>query len=505
MKLSAGAWAAILTGMLAFAHFTIITLTIHLNHDVSWILYGAGRMLNGAVFGRDIVDVNPPLVWWLSLPAALVAQNSGLTPSLAFKLQVLLLVFACIWLIHVLRPAIRAWQLALLLAILLITPAYHFGQREHLMAILTLPYVISLLSGKNDEGAAAARLAAGIMAGIGFALKPYFLVIPLLLEAYRLVKTRSPSSLIRMETLSIAAVGLAYAAAVWLWARDYVLTVAPQAMIVYPAYGNPFFSAARTIIFSLGLVFLGCFLINGTRDWKRQPLPPLILAAVGAALAAMLQSKGWAYHRLPITLFGLSCLAVALPGRNVAPARIAALLLGGVLLSENTCKYVPDMRSANGQEALINHLTALMRSMPQPGRVAAFNTSPRIIHSAVLAAGAEWIAPACCLYALPAAIRFRTPETKRIARNQLDALLARWKQEPPELVLVDISRYKLGFAHLAFSYLDYLKRDPRFAQALAPYREKERLAGYLVLQRRRHSPAENQPVEKQEIQRRNHQ
>lgn len=38
-----------------------------LNHDVAWVLYSSRWVFDGAVFGRDIVAANPPLIWWISL------------------------------------------------------------------------------------------------------------------------------------------------------------------------------------------------------------------------------------------------------------------------------------------------------------------------------------------------------------------------------------------------------------------------------------------------------
>ena len=67
-------WAGL--GLIALA-----TIALHVaapaNHDVAWILDGAGRLLDGARFGRDIVDVNPPLAWWLAAVPVLSARVLG--------------------------------------------------------------------------------------------------------------------------------------------------------------------------------------------------------------------------------------------------------------------------------------------------------------------------------------------------------------------------------------------------------------------------------------------
>jgi len=34
------------------------------NPDVSWLMHVADRMLDGARYGRDVIEINPPLIAW---------------------------------------------------------------------------------------------------------------------------------------------------------------------------------------------------------------------------------------------------------------------------------------------------------------------------------------------------------------------------------------------------------------------------------------------------------
>ncbi len=47
-----------------------------LNHDAAWYLYGAGRVVQGAKLYRDIVDINPPLIFYFGCPAVLLARST---------------------------------------------------------------------------------------------------------------------------------------------------------------------------------------------------------------------------------------------------------------------------------------------------------------------------------------------------------------------------------------------------------------------------------------------
>jgi len=59
---------------------------VHLNHDVSWIAHSARWLLEGRRYGIDIIDINPPFAWWLSVPAALLVKMQVASEPLAVRL-----------------------------------------------------------------------------------------------------------------------------------------------------------------------------------------------------------------------------------------------------------------------------------------------------------------------------------------------------------------------------------------------------------------------------------
>src|SRR5690606_31633091 len=139
-------------------------------------------MLDGARYGRDLIEINPPLIAWLMLPVAAFARVTGLAPMLAWQLVLTLatagMILACLRLVpagH--AAAARPGTHALLLAILLVVlPAMEAGQRDHLAVLLALPYLLVLgrRAGGDDVGRGTA-MAAGIAGALGFLLKPHFL------------------------------------------------------------------------------------------------------------------------------------------------------------------------------------------------------------------------------------------------------------------------------------------------------------------------------------------
>jgi hypothetical protein len=70
----AAAWC--LAAALAALGLALIA-TGYINHDVAWYYYAAGRVLDGARLYVDIVDPNPPLVYYLDVPAVWAARRLG--------------------------------------------------------------------------------------------------------------------------------------------------------------------------------------------------------------------------------------------------------------------------------------------------------------------------------------------------------------------------------------------------------------------------------------------
>src|SRR5205085_881883 len=62
-----------------------------LNADAAAILYFADRMLSGDRLYVDLIDVNPPLIFWLNLIPAWMARHAGTDLATTFAALVLAL------------------------------------------------------------------------------------------------------------------------------------------------------------------------------------------------------------------------------------------------------------------------------------------------------------------------------------------------------------------------------------------------------------------------------
>src|SRR6267154_4809745 len=156
-------WLA--TAMVFYAHWS-------LNHDTSYFLLATRRWFAGATLYRDIVETNPPLIFYLTAPAVAASELLGISASTAFVIFVCLRAgCTLVWCWSVLRrvpeiPAAGRYAIvAACFAALIVTPAYNFGQREHLFIVFALPYFLALgLSAGNLRLPFAERAALGFYA-----------------------------------------------------------------------------------------------------------------------------------------------------------------------------------------------------------------------------------------------------------------------------------------------------------------------------------------------------
>jgi len=78
------AWQLLI--LTVFAILTFLLFQRPINHDSGWYLYAAGAFMDGAKIYRDLIDINPPLIFWLNIPPVWLARllNCSAVPLFNF-------------------------------------------------------------------------------------------------------------------------------------------------------------------------------------------------------------------------------------------------------------------------------------------------------------------------------------------------------------------------------------------------------------------------------------
>lgn len=478
-----GKWLILLLALgLPTALALAIQFSTYPNHDVAWVLWGAREMMHGAVYGRDIIEPNPPLAWYLSMPTDAMAAALHVPLDVPFKIALMIGGIASAACLIRLRPAQMDWQRSVLLAavgitVLLTLEGREFGQREPLMIILVLPYLA--LGARLADGASvpgrAARIAIGVFGGLGFALKPYFLVVPLMIEGVLWFFGSKPRALFRWENVTAAAVILAYALWVFLFERTYLLQAIPLVREIYWSFDQPISKVAV----QLTPVILGTLPFAVIAFRKRDGFGMIMAVAfAGFAFSYFIQNKGYDYHAVPARAVALLLVArFALDQRLERVLRIGAATLTALFLAlwlVQFYRWWPEAHPGGPLHRQIERIDASIARHAAGDRffVITIRTYPNF--PAGIYAPAQYGSRTNAQWFLPAVMQLRTrgQPSPSIEKHARDFILYDLRKAP-KLVLLDTNTrgHTQGPSH--FDILGFYGEDPAFRREWGHYREIE--------------------------------
>ena len=513
-RISVGADRAIKLALLAIPIAWMVGyLFPPINHDVGAVMDVAHRWLGGERLYVDIIDVNFPLVFVVYAVPELLARALGGSAVVwlnACLIGAVLVSFAvCRHLVHLIpstrHPLTEALLPPVILFALAVLPNDMFGQREHIMLIASMPYL--LLAGARAEDAPAGRFLSvgiGIAAGIGFGLKPFFLFIPLFVELYLLAVRGPRRTFTDLVPWSIAAMMAIHALIAVFVTPAYLDTVLPLVAELYGEVGGSTWSVLTGRLVLPTLIAWAC--IGGLAFFlsRSRLVRAIILYGAAALLSAILQAKGWKYHMLP--------------------ALAAVLLLGSTALAQMADRFLPIERVLHRLPvagitasflALLYYQAALFN--PPFYKQIEFEDSitETLIHVVeqyapnkrilVLSPGIYPYYPLVNYTGVRMAMRFQTmwplqgvyhecdeqgdiynPPERMSSEERMvfDSVSEDFARLRPDLVIVDNIPGIPECGPEPFSYLTYFKRHPKFGQAFARYELLLDLNQFSVYRRR---------------------
>jgi hypothetical protein len=445
---------AAVTTLVALCVGTYLAFTIPLNHDAAWLLYLSQQVLGGARLYVDLVEVNPPLIIWLGIPVILAERSTGISYVTLFPAVIagigIVSVALCNCLSGHLETAQRSAFTSAVAVALFVAPVGIWGQREHILVLLTLPYIVASAARGRGVDPRMPRLL-GIAAGLGFALKPHFLLVFAVFEGWLFLTQRR----LWKGALYAAGVIVAYGLVV-VTMTDYV----PQIWALRAVYGS-FAPGPRLLLVSaygaLLALSIAAMLVRGDGQHLRTTFA---VATAAWGTVAVIQGKGWGYHFFPAIVAAVCLVALALIGLNSRRVYNVPAALLPAMLALAAAMMAPLARSYFDNPE-IAEATAAIRGRP------ALILSPYIedVWPHVSYARAQWRAPSASLW--PALTGERGAELA--AQWATDAIA-----EPAVAVtvLVPVREHR--------SALPLLMQDNAFRAAWADYDEVARGLHYAV-------------------------
>jgi hypothetical protein len=308
--------------LLAFFYIAAWLMQTHLllKGDIAWQMQMARSVLAGGNYIKDFFEINPPLSIYLYIPAVILQKLAGWSAIIALRIYIFAVASLTLFLCSQLLDKIFRQQDSLLKNILffalvyvfLILPLSEFGQRECLLMYFTMPYFLLVAIRLEHKTVVPWQaLGIGFLAGIGLALKPFFLSAMCLVELYYMFRQPRQKqaffSWARPEVFAIFGFLILYVSLVWFAYPDYFKIVVPiAAQFYYQSFGEPWkIVLLNPIIFYIALVPLLFFLVSQNNPYK--DLAAVLMTALGGfMLVYIMQQLSWYYHLLPA--FGLTLI-----------------------------------------------------------------------------------------------------------------------------------------------------------------------------------------------------
>lgn len=299
----------------------------YLNHDVAQYLTAGRMILGGAVPYVDLIDTNPPMILYLNVIPAAVSHVSGVPLAVCglvfFSLLVLIAGTVFIRALYPgapIDPAEKSliWIFWLWLSLWTYRTG-NFGQREHLIFMFLLPFLLlryARYSGHSVGTVVSSAIA--VLAFVALAMKPFFGLALLAVEVLFLFTCRAELSKIALvtEIKILALLSLLYGLHLILvpGIDSYLREWLPMTVRGYRAYEAGWVYLLKEVLrLPYMHVFLMALLFSVIAVRMRGNSQVLQIAGVAwFALASFIiylsQQKGWEYQRLPFILSGFTVL-----------------------------------------------------------------------------------------------------------------------------------------------------------------------------------------------------
>jgi len=479
----------------------VYTASRDINHDTAWYLASISNWIGGEALYVGVFEVNPPLAFYVYAPSVVFSKLFGVDETASLIGWIYLLI-ACslVWCYRISNRCLSAdrrdWLMLTIAIAMIASPIADFAQREQLLLILAMPYLLTLALQPAEAGLSRfERALVGLVAVFGLALKPHYLAAPLLMIGVRVLQKRDPAVAFRAENIAVGAGCLSYPLFIYLVHPAYLQNVVPFAVDFYGAgYGGASFLEILTIPSMLcAMVLVALVRFFPLEEETDQRIAEVMAAALaGFAIAYLLQNMGWFYHRVPMVAFlgilgGWMFFHLYHDRTRLIGAVIAALIAGNAIVVRPI--MVADLMFAPPVSQFIGAFPSDMKGRS----ISAFTFHLGAGFPLTTRLNAHWASRFPCQWLIPGALAAQQ-SSEPLTDTQTAAIdkvldftrtatvddLVRYR---PDFVLVDYDGSPTPEGN-PFQFLEFLSADPRFADAWSHYEKHRTILGVEIWRRR---------------------
>lgn len=447
-----------------FTYFNFYSLNV----DSVWILHCAKKIVTGSIMYVDMIDVNPPLIFIYSTFAVLLSKLTVLSLINSYIFFVLSLIFVSTLLcFKILKntnkftPLKLKYYLYLLVLILSISISYNFGEREHLLIIFILPYIMMMSYKDETHISTFLKISIAIFASLGFNLKPHFFLIFLVIESLYIVYKKDFFLIFKIESIIIISSALLYITVIYLFFSEYINFLIPFAIVTYSdAFNKSLKFLLLNYEFMLFILTISFFLLI-TKIRFSFSNNVILLSIVSSVVIYLIQQKGWSYHRVPfftLCLLFLTHLSLSKQNKN---SILFLLLIPFILIITYNNTKVYEFKS----------LKNIIKELPIKSNILIVSTDIAQ-GQPLLKTTQTWSSRFPSLFMLSSIIYDNDTEVKKYTFNAIFNDLLIYK---PNFIIFPSK--KLGFDYYDF----YIKEDKRLKSFYLKYYRMSIKNDYIIL------------------------
>ena len=476
-----------------------------LNTDSGYILVAGRRLLAGDRLYVDMMETNPPMIFWLMAFVSSIGRYLPLSDArLVGLLVAIVLLVTGVSTLRAFAPGtsrlIRFSVLSAFVLSLVIPYLIWVGQREQIAAMLTLPYtVLAARSAGGSRSSMAFGVWCGLLAGIGLAIKPFFLAAWAAIELIVFVTSRRLPGSARTDFWTVLSVQCVFGALVLTVTPEYFTRAVPLARATYDAYGRGHLAVleaghfqALVMAGALALVTPWCL-----KSTARTPYTSVFGAAtLGWLVSYAAQGKGWYYHLLPavvyatiaLTLVTLDVVATLMVfSTHKWPQRVLsatfAVFIGiaaawSAPVVARLCRDDIILLREQQPEAVVR-MAEFIEQAASGEPVYFLSTSMWPAFPVVNMSGARWpyhyhfLWPIPSLYArgAPGELAYRVPAQQgALEREFFNTVIQDLRRSPPRVLVVDRREDQQAMRGRTFDFLKYFDASAEFRTFFRGYR-----------------------------------
>lgn len=481
----AALWAALIAYM-GFLYIPAL-FSAQISSDIAIVLSFAQRILDGMSAVEGYYDPNPPMSFITYIPAVLLSKLCGIPLYQAHVYYALIwIVASAVTSMLILRSLLADRGMYHLLVVtmlagLIIVPGLDFGDRDHLIVIGLLPFLLAQIAYlKGKDISQTLKYGAFFMGAVTVLIKPHYGLLPVFLMAVRLWLDRKISTVFRADFYCLAVAVLIYIAVVLLFFRDFAFIILPDILSLYINVRNP---VIWPEFMAYGLLISLCFMIayEGKYDQAAKNTIYLLCALGWLALVVyMVQGKGLNYHRVPYLVFFFSALSLSvylLLQRFTVPPSLAALSSFGLaLIAMLSVTGLPENFITDKQYKEMPVAKIMEEHCPSPCSYFFFQDTSEFVHNLAIYFDAFHTSRFTSLWFLPTILEEEkqgNPEALRLKHKYTAMLVEDFEKFKPDMmILLQGPRYK----DIPYEFIAYFSDDPQFRAQINHYEQVDEVS-----------------------------